>query len=36
MEMLTEQLYRSPKLVMYYRAIRSILSEEQKKRKTEP
>ncbi len=33
MEMLTEQLYRSPKLGLYYHDIRTTLSEERKKRK---
>jgi Uma2 family endonuclease len=33
MELITEQLYRSPKLGLYYRDIRTTLSEERKKRK---
>ncbi len=33
MEMLTEQLYRSPKLGLYYHDIRTTLSEERKRRK---
>ncbi|MEE4359088.1 MAG: Uma2 family endonuclease [Desulfococcaceae bacterium] len=33
MDIITEQLRRSPKLGLYYRDIRSILSEERKKRK---
>ncbi len=33
MELITEQLHRSPKLGLYYRDIRTTLSEERKKRK---